>query len=128
LQPAGRTGEKTVSLRIKSRQWIVDENDHIIIGEGRKEIFERIEQTGSINQAAKIMRMSYKGVWSKIRATEESLNIKLVYADRKKGSRLTREGKELLEKYRQLKEACLKEDDRIFKEIFGEADVKMGGS
>ncbi|MFZ0451961.1 MAG: LysR family transcriptional regulator [Desulfatiglandaceae bacterium] len=109
-----------MSLRIKSRQWIVDENDHIIIGEGRKEIFERIEQTGSINQAAKVMRMSYKGVWSKIKATEESLNIKLVHADRKKGSRLTREGKELLEKYRQLKEACLKEDNEIFNEIFGD--------
>jgi len=109
-----------VSLRIKSRQWIVDENDHIIIGEGRKEILERIEQTGSINQAAKVMRMSYKGVWSKIRATEKSLNVKLVHADRKKGSRLTSEGKDLLRKYRQLKEACLEGDNRIFREIFGD--------
>lgn len=107
-----------MALRIKSRQWIVDEDDHIIIGEGRKEIFERIEETGSINQAAKVMRMSYKGVWSKIKATEKSLNVKLVHTDRKKGSHLTREGKELLEKYRRLKEACLEGDNRIFNEIF----------
>ena len=45
-------------LRIKSRQWIVDEDDHIIMGEGRKEIFEHIQETGSINQTAKVMRRS----------------------------------------------------------------------
>ena len=107
------------SLRIKSRQWIVDEDDHIIIGEGRKEIFEHIQETGSINQTAKVMRMSYKGVWSKIKATEKSLNMKLVEADRKRGTRLTREGKELLEKYSRLKKACMNLDNGVFEEIFG---------
>ncbi|MBW2095316.1 MAG: LysR family transcriptional regulator [Deltaproteobacteria bacterium] len=108
------------SLRIKSRQWIVDEDDHIIIGEGRKEIFEHIQETGSINQTAKVMRMSYKGVWSKIKATEKSLNMKIVDTDRKRGTRLTKEGKELLEKYSRLKKACVKLDNRVFEEIFGQ--------
>lgn len=107
------------SLRIRSRQWIVDENDHIIIGEGRKEILENIEKTGSINQTAKIMRMSYKGVWSKIKATETSLNAKIVWADRKEGTRLTEEGRDLLRKYSRLKRECVKEDTRIFEDIFG---------
>jgi molybdate transport system regulatory protein len=107
------------SLRIKSRQWIVDEDDLIIIGEGRKEIFEHIQETGSINQTAKVMRMSYKGVWSKIKATEKSLNMKIVDTDRKRGTRLTKEGKELLEKYSKLKKACVKLDNRVFEEIFG---------
>lgn len=106
-------------LRLKSRHWIVDDQDHIIMGEGRKEILETIERTGSINQTAKLMKMSYKGVWSKIKVTEEYLNLSIVHADRKMGSRLTREGKELLEKYRLLKEACLKEDNRWFNRIFG---------
>jgi molybdate transport system regulatory protein len=106
-------------LRLKSRQWIVDEQDRIIMGEGRKEILETIERTGSINQTAKIMKMSYKGVWSKIKVTEEYLNLTIVNADRKMGSRLTKEGKELLEKYRLLKEACLEEDNRCFSRIFG---------
>ncbi|MGD9032213.1 MAG: ModE family transcriptional regulator, partial [Desulfobacteraceae bacterium] len=59
-----------VSLKLKSRQWIVDEHNNIIMGEGRREILENIEKTGSINQTAKIMKMSYKGVWSKIKVTE----------------------------------------------------------
>ncbi|MBW1784609.1 MAG: LysR family transcriptional regulator [Deltaproteobacteria bacterium] len=106
-------------IKLKSRQWIVDEQDRIIMGEGRKEILETIERTGSINQTAKIMKMSYKGVWSKIKVTEEYLNLSIVDTDRKMGSRLTREGKELLEKYRLLKKACLEEDNRCFNQIFG---------
>ena len=107
-----------VSLRLKSRQWIVDENDKIIIGEGRKEIFENIERTGSINQTAKIMRMSYKGVWSKIKATEDSMKLKLVDTDKKRGSQLTKAGKDLLEKYEDMKQRCLQADDKIFRAIF----------
>ena len=109
-----------VSLKLKSRQWIVSEKGKIIIGEGRQEIFENIEKTGSINQTAKIMKMSYKGVWSKIKATEKSMKASLVETNRKRGSRLTKEGKELLEKYASLKKRCLKADDKIFKSIFGD--------
>ena len=105
-------------FKLKSSQWIVDEDNNIIIGEGRAEILDNIEKTGSINQAAKIMKMSYKGVWSKIKATEKHLNKKVVHADRKEGTRLTRYGKELLEKYKLLEEKCLQSDDKIFIQIF----------
>lgn len=107
------------SLRLKSRQWIVDEHNNIIMGEGRREILERIEKTGSINQTAKIMKMSYKGVWSKIKATESYMKTKIVESDKKRGSQLTKEGKSLLRKYTLLKERCLKADDRVFNAIFG---------
>jgi molybdate transport system regulatory protein len=106
------------SFKLRSRHWIVDENDHIILGEGRKEILENIEKTGSINQTAKLMRMSYKGVWSKIKATESYLRLRIVDADRKRGSCLTKEGKELLEKYTLLKKRCVEADERIFDTIF----------
>ena len=107
-----------VMLKLKSRQWVVDEHDSIIMGEGRKEILENIEKTGSLNQTAKIMKMSYKGVWSKIKATEKHLNACIVYTDRKDGSRLSQDGKELLKKYKQLKAQCMSADDQIFGGIF----------
>ncbi|MDD5206773.1 MAG: LysR family transcriptional regulator [Desulfobacterales bacterium] len=106
------------SFRLQSRHYVVDDNGRIIIGEGRGEILENIEKTGSINLTAKIMKMSYKGVWSKIKATEETMKVKIVQSNRKQGSSLTREGKELLRNYKILKEKCLKADDRIFKSIF----------
>ena len=37
-----KKGFIVTSFRLKSRQWIVDENDKIIIGEGRKAILENI--------------------------------------------------------------------------------------
>ncbi len=105
-------------LKLKSSQWIVDEDDNAIIGKGRMEILDNIEKTGSINQTAKMMKMSYKAVWSKIKATEKHLDTVIVHADRKEGSRLSKEGKELLEKYRLLKKECLSADDKLFRRIF----------
>jgi molybdate transport system regulatory protein len=105
---------------MKSRQWIVDEHDNIIMGEGRKEILENIEKTGSINQTAKIMKMSYKGVWSKIKATENNMKLKIVSTNKKRGSHLTKEGKELLDKYTLLKKRCQRAEEKIFSSIFKE--------
>ena len=105
-------------LKLKSSQWIVDADNNIIIGEGRAKILEHIDQTGSMNQAAKLMKMSYKAVWSKIKTTEKHLNACIVHTDRKDGSRLSQEGKALLDKYKLLKAQCMSADDQIFGGIF----------
>ncbi len=107
-----------VKLKLRSSHWIVDQDNNIIIGKGRMEILENIEKTGSINQTAKRMKMSYKAVWSKIKATEKHLGAPVVHADRKEGTHLSQRGKELLEKYRRLKDECQHTDDRIFRDIF----------
>ena len=109
------------SLRLKSRHWVVDDKGNIIMGEGRREILENIEKTGSINKTAKLMKMSYKGVWSKIKASENYMNAKIVETNKKRGSSLTKEGKALLDKYIHLKEECTTADDDIFRGIFREA-------
>ena len=105
-------------LKLRSSQWIVDADNNIIIGEGRAKILEHIDQTGSMYQAAKLMKMSYKAVWSKIKATEKHMKARIVYTDRKEGSRLSKEGKDLLQKYKLLKTQCLSADDQIFTGIF----------
>jgi molybdate transport system regulatory protein len=107
-----------MSLRLKSRHWIVNDEGDIIIGEGRREILENIEKTGSLNKTAKIMKMSYKGVWSKIKVTEDYLQVRIVETNRKRGSQLTKEGKVLLEKYNSLKSKCVEADDKIFRKVF----------
>ena len=106
------------TFKLKSSQWIVDEDNNIIIGKGRAEILENIEKTGSINQTAKMMQMSYKAVWSKIKATEKHMNACIVHTDRKEGSRLSQAGRDLLAKYKLLKAQCMSADDKIFSGIF----------
>ena len=113
-----------VELRLMSRQWIVDEHGNIIMGEGRKEILENIERTGSINQTAKIMKMSYKAVWGKIKATEKYLQEDIVHADRKSGTHLSKTGRELLRKYKALKDRCISEDNRCFEMVFSEGHAE----
>lgn len=105
-------------LRLRSSQWIVDEDNNIIIGEGRAKILEHIDRTGSMNQTAKLMKMSYKAVWSKIKTTEKHMNARIVHTDRQAGSRLSKDGKELLKKYKLLKAQCISADDQIFSGLF----------
>ena len=105
-------------VRLKSRQWLEDSNGNMIMGEGRQRIFELIEKTGSITQTAKLMKMSYRGVWGKIKATEEHFNKKIVLSEKRHGSRLTEDGKRLLKNYARLKKECQKADEEIFKDIF----------
>ena len=88
------------------------------MGSGRMEILDSIDRTGSMNQASKEMKMSYKAVWSKIKSTEKNFGKPVVHADKKTGTTLTDEGRKLLEKYRQLKERCIQADDTIFEDIF----------
>jgi len=106
------------SLTLKSRQWLEDENGNIIMGEGRQRIFQLIEETGSIIQAAKLMNMSYRGVWGKIKATEQHLKKKILITERRNGSHLTEYGKDFLSAYVQLKNECIKADEAIFKKTF----------
>ena len=88
------------------------------MGNGRMEILDFIDRTGSINQTSKEMKMSYKAVWMKIKSTEKNFKKPVVHSDKKIGTRLTDDGRKLLEKYKQLKKRCIHEDDAVFKDIF----------
>jgi molybdopterin-guanine dinucleotide biosynthesis protein B len=107
-------------LKVKSRHWIVNETDHIIIGDGRQEILENIDRTGSINQTAKRMKMSYKGVWGKIRATEQYLRARIVMTDRGEGSALTDEGRDILDRFKRFSAECREKEEEVFDRVFGE--------
>ena len=115
-----------MELKLKSSQWIVDHKNRIVMAEGRLALLEAIAETGSINQAAKLMKMSYKSAWSKIRTSETHLKTKIVHSDRSQGTRLTSAGWELLQKYKKMKQQCLVRDDAIFESIFHPAETRTG--
>ena len=52
-------------MQIDGRFWLTKENQSFL-GAGRIELLERIDKTGSINAAAKEMKMSYKAAWERI--------------------------------------------------------------
>ncbi|WP_428737992.1 TOBE domain-containing protein [Sulfurimonas sp.] len=57
-------------MKIDGRFWLT-KNDKSFLGAGRIELLEKIAQTGSINAAAKEMKMSYKAAWERINSMNE---------------------------------------------------------
>ena len=88
-------------------------------------LLEAIVSTGSINQAAKLMGMSYKSAWSKIRSTEAHLKTKIVSSTKAHGTRLTPAGEKLLSGYKEMKKQCIDADDAVFDRHFGGDDGIM---
>lgn len=112
-----------MGLKLKSSQRVVNFDNRIVIAEGRMELLDAIVETGSINKAAKMMGMSYKSAWSKLRTTEVHLKTKIVLSDKAKGTRLTPAGKALLKKYKMMKKKCVTSDDAIFNAIFNSTPI-----
>jgi len=113
---------KKLPLRVKSKVWVEDEQGGAIFGEGRLEILEIVEHSGSLHKASKELKMSYRAVWGKVKATEQRLGMKLVETRvggvRGGGSELTPIAKELLARFRELEERQVEMIDRLFQEIF----------
>lgn len=65
-------------FHIRSKIWIEDDQGHVIFGLGRFRMLEAIERCGSLNAAAKELKMSYRGLWGKIKATEEGMGSPLL--------------------------------------------------
>lgn len=67
-------------------------------------LLEQIDESGSINKAAKLAGMSYKTAWDSINAmnnlSEKPLFIRTAGGKSGGGTTLTEEGKELVRKYR----------------------------
>ncbi|MDY6838036.1 MAG: LysR family transcriptional regulator [Thermodesulfobacteriota bacterium] len=110
-------------MKIRTKVWIDDDQDRVVFGSGRARMLEAIDRLGSMNKAAKEMKMSYRAVWGRIKSTEERLGAKILATSpgggKRRGSILTPTGKRLLEKYRLLKRKIVIQADQAFEEIFG---------
>jgi molybdate transport system regulatory protein len=72
-------------FHIRSKIWVEDDSGNVVFGLGRLKILDAIDRLGSIQGAAKELKMGYRAIWGKINATEERLNRPLLI--RNKGGR-----------------------------------------
>jgi molybdate transport system regulatory protein len=118
--PHTLTGGKVMKVRTKI--WIDDDHDRVIFGSGRVHMLETIDRLGSMNKAAKELKMSYRALWGRIKSTEERLGAKMLESKpgggKERGSVLTAAGKELLERYSRLQQKIIAVADREFEKIF----------
>jgi molybdate transport system regulatory protein len=68
-------------LKLTGRIWLETEEGPVL-GAGRVELLERIQQSGSLRQAALQMKMSYKQAWDMIKHMNEQLGSPVIVAQR----------------------------------------------
>lgn len=111
-------------MKIRTKVWLDDDHEKVIFGSGRLLMLETIDRVGSMNGAAKELKMSYRALWGRIKSTEERMGVKVLATKpgggRGHGSALTPTGRKLLKDYRLLNQRIIKAADREFKKIFGD--------
>jgi molybdate transport system regulatory protein len=97
---------KDTTFRVSGSLWIEGEEKRFL-GPGRVELLERIADTGSINQAAKQMGMSYKKAWEMVNSLNSQVSTPLVLTqtggEKGGGAIITEEAKQLIEYYHLLR-------------------------
>ena len=110
-------------MKVRTKVWVSDEHDQVIFGAGRERMLETIQRLGSMNKAARELKMSYRALWGRIKSTEDRLGKKILFTypggGEKGGSALTPAGEELLHAYKQLRKRIMKLADKEFENVFG---------
>jgi molybdate transport system regulatory protein len=107
----------TSDLHPEGRIWL-QERGLRVFGPGAQELLRRVDETGSLNQAAKDMKMAYSKAWRMIGEIEQGLGVNLL--ERQTGgavgggSRLTTEGRVVLKRF----DAFLHDVDGMLETLF----------
>ncbi|MBV8388999.1 MAG: LysR family transcriptional regulator [Mucilaginibacter sp.] len=98
--------KQELKIKVNGKLWLESEGDRFF-GPGPLELLEKIEETGSISNAAKAMNMSYKKAWELINHLNAQTNSPVVVpqagGEKGGGSTLTAEGLELIKYYKALR-------------------------
>jgi molybdate transport system regulatory protein len=108
-------------MQVKSKVWI-EVGGEVVAGDGKINLLERIEETGSIQKAAGEIGMSYRHAWGFLQKMEKRGGIKLVVTQiggrEGGGAKLTPQGKEFLRRYSAFREGLDEYIEKKFREAF----------
>jgi molybdate transport system regulatory protein len=115
-------------MKVRTKVWIEDDGGKVVFGGGRDCMLEAIDRLGSMNKAAKALKMSYRGLWGRIKSTENRIGTKLVTTrpggGKGSGSILTPAGKRFLKNYKLLEDSVHQRADLEFDKIFRDKKTK----
>ena len=98
---------KNPAVKLTATLRIVSEVEPFF-GPGRLQLLENIEKTGSINQAAKNMNMSYKKAWQMINSMNSQTKMPIILTQTGGssggGAIVSEDGRELMHYYQNLQE------------------------
>ena len=103
--------------------WLENSSGEPAFGKGRMIILEAVDAHGSLSAAARALDMPYRGLWARLRRSEQRLGFPLVVSHAGRGhdsgSVLTPQGRELLERYRELLRRVTAAADEAGRKILG---------
>lgn len=106
----------------RSKLWI-EKDGKIVLSDYRVRLLRLVDEAGSLAEAAQRMGLSYRRAWGKVKEIEENLGMALVESTaggaKGGGSRLTAEGRRLVERYEGYRSAVEEGMRREFGEVFG---------
>jgi molybdate transport system regulatory protein len=108
------------TFSIRSKIWIEDDTGNVVFGMGRYRILSAIQRLGSLQAASKELKMSYRAVWCRIKASEERIGATLVERVGN-GSCLTPYAENLMKQYKRLRTILLDESDEVFEDLMADA-------
>ena len=112
---------KNQKMQVKSKVWI-EAGGEVLAGDGKINLLERIEETGSIQKAAGEIGMSYRHAWGFLQKMEKRGGIKLVVTQiggrEGGGAKLTPQGKDFLRRYSAFREGLDEYIEERFRRAF----------
>ena len=87
-------------------------------GRGVANLCLGVRERGSLNAAAKDMKMAYSKAWRIIKETESALGMQLLDRDGAHGSTLTEDGNKLLDAYLKIDAKLQKVAETEFRKLF----------
>ncbi len=113
-------------MRPRLNVWIEDEGE-VVLTLWRVRLLEAIQQTGSINAAARRMGIQFRTAWAKIHEMEERLGFQLVESQvggaGGGGTRLTPEGERLVAQFHELVDGLPQLLQERFERVFATAPI-----
>lgn len=101
------------SFNLNYKFWLSDKEGKGIMGDGKWQILEKIEETGSLMAATEALGITYRRTWGDLKKIEEGLGFCLLEKTRggKEGGQtvLTEKGKKLVRAFRSFHERIEKE-------------------
>lgn len=109
-------------MKAVTRILFLDAQGEKFFGEGPARLLRGVEKTGSLHAAAQEMGMAYTKALKLLKNAENALGFafttRVVGGKTGGGSALTAEGRAFLEKYEAYREACRRENERLYLEFF----------
>ena len=107
---------KESPFHMRSKIWVEDSRGKVVFGLGRYRILDAVQRLGSLQAAAKELKMSYRAIWARISATERRLGKALLIRE-PKGSRLTPLGETLLKQFKRISQIVEAESDDVYEHL-----------